>query len=106
VVTSPQELVSMIVEKAVKMAKLMEIPILGIVENMSYVECPNCAEKINIFGESHMEEIAKNAGVEALGRIPMRPDIAANCDKGRVEDIDSSQWLGKAIDTIKNTIKS
>lgn len=96
----------MIVEKAVKMAKLMEIPILGIVENMSYVECPNCAEKISIFGESNIEETAKRAGVEALGRIPMRPDIAANCDKGRVEDINGKEWLEKAIDAVKNTVNS
>ncbi len=102
VVTSPQELVSMIVEKAVKMAQLMEIPILGIVENMSYVECPNCAEKISIFGESKLEETAKNAGLKALGRIPMRADIAALCDAGRVEDIESSEWLGDAIEAVKN----
>ncbi len=104
VVTSPQELVSMIVEKAVNMAKLMDIPILGVVENMSYIECPECHEHIKMFGESHLDEIAAKSGIEALGKIPMRPDIAANCDAGRVEDIDGKEWLSKAIEKIKNAI--
>ncbi len=106
VVTSPQELVSMIVEKAVKMAKLMDIPILGIVENMSYVECPNCSEHINIFGESKLVETAEAFGISALGRIPVRPDIASKCDAGKVEDIDASEWLQKAISVVKETINS
>ncbi len=106
VVTSPQELVSLIVEKAVKMAKMMNIPILGIVENMSYVECPNCSEQIKIFGESHVQEIAKASDLQVLGQIPMRPDIAENCDKGQVENIDGSQWLGKAFDAVKEVINS
>ncbi len=101
VVTSPQELVSMIVEKAVNMAKLMDIPILGLVENMSYVECPNCAEKINVFGESRLEENAKNSGLSALGKIPIRADIAEKCDNGKVEAIDSSKWLSSAFDALK-----
>lgn len=101
IVTSPQELVSMIVEKAVNMAKMMDIPILGIVENMSYVECPNCSEKIKIFGESRLEEIAARSGVRALGRIPMRPDVAASCDRGAVEEIDASQWLEDAFGEIE-----
>ncbi|MBR5613748.1 MAG: Mrp/NBP35 family ATP-binding protein [Clostridia bacterium] len=102
VVTSPQELVSMIVEKAVKMAQLMDIPILGIVENMSYVECPNCSEKISIFGESKLDETARNAGLKALGKIPMRADIASRCDAGRVEDIESEAWLSDAIAAVKD----
>lgn len=106
VVTSPQELVSMIVEKAVNMAKLMNIPILGIVENMSYVECPNCSEKISIFGESKIDEVAKNFDLKALGRIPMRADIAARCDDGKVEAVDGKLWLGDAIDAVKNLINS
>ncbi len=105
VVTSPQELVSMIVEKAVNMAKMMNIPILGIVENMSYVECPNCLEKIHIFGESKLDAVAKNSGLKALGRIPMKPEIAARCDEGKVEAIDSSAWLGDAIAEVKNLVK-
>jgi Mrp family chromosome partitioning ATPase len=105
VVTSPQELVSMIVEKAVNMAKLMNIPILGIVENMSYVECPNCEEKIHIFGESKIEDVAKNFGLKALGQIPMKADIAAKCDAGKVEAVESSAWLGDAIDAVKALVK-
>ena len=106
VVTSPQELVSLIVEKAVKMAKMMNIPILGIVENMSYVECPNCAEQIKIFGESHIQEIAKASDLPVLGQIPMRPDIAENCDRGQVENVDANKWLGSAFDAVKEVINS
>ncbi len=105
VVTSPQELVSMIVEKAVKMAKMMNIPILGLVENMSYVECPNCDEKIHIFGESKLDEVAKSFGLKALGRIPIKPEIAARCDGGKVEAIESSAWLSDAITEVKNLLK-
>lgn len=102
VVTSPQELVSMIVEKAVKMAKLMNIPILGIVENMSWVECPNCSEKINIFGESRLDEVAKAFGLKALGKIPMRTDIAALCDAGEIEAVDASMWLNDAFEVLES----
>ena len=87
VVTSPQELVSMIVAKAVNMAKMMNIPIVGMVENMSYVECPDCGKKIEIFGESHGEEVAKENGIEFLGRIPFRPEIAKLCDAGEFETL-------------------
>ena len=75
IVTTPQELVSMIVEKAVKMAKLMNVPILGIVENMSYAECPDCGKKIQVFGDSHIEEIAKEYGLPVLARIPDRKSV-------------------------------
>ncbi len=105
IVTSPQELVSMIVEKAVNMAKLMNIPILGLIENMSYVECPDCSKKINIFGESRLDEIAAAQSLEALGKIPMRPDIAANCDSGLVEAVEGRGWLDKAVNKIKDLIK-
>ncbi len=101
IVTSPQELVSMIVEKAVNMAKLMNIPILGVVENMSYVECPCCSEKIRIFGESRLDETAARAGIRALGKLPMRTDIASKCDSGDVEDIDASEWLGDAFAAVR-----
>ena len=84
VVTSPQELVSMIVAKALNMAKLMRIPVLGIVENMSYVKCPDCGKQIKVFGESHIDEIAAENGIEVLGKIPMIPEIAALCDAGIV----------------------
>ena len=86
VVTSPQDLVSMIVEKAVNMAKMMNIPILGVVENYSYVECPDCGKKINIFGESRIDEIAAEKGLKVLGKIPMKQKVAENCDKGLIEN--------------------
>ncbi len=101
IVTSPQELVSMIVRKAVKMANMMNIPILGIVENMAYVECPNCKEKIEIFGHSHVEEIAKNYNLKILGRIPFNPEIAKAVDEGNVEAIDSNIYLADLVKEIK-----
>ena len=82
IVTSPQELVSMVVEKAVKMAKMMNVPILGIVENMSYFECPDCKKKIQVFGESHIEEIAKKYDIEVLAKLPINPKLAGACDNG------------------------
>lgn len=85
VVTSPQELVGMIVEKAVKMAEMMNVPVLALVENMSYVECPCCKEKINIFGESHLEEIAEKYKIATTCRIPFDPMLAELCDKGEIE---------------------
>ena len=85
IVTSPQELVSMIVEKAVKMASVMKVPILGIVENMSYFECPDCGKQHKIYGESHLEEIAKEYNLDVLGRIPIQPALAAECDAGQIE---------------------
>ena len=101
VVTSPQELVSMIVGKAVKMAKMMDIPILGLVENMSYAECGKCGEKIHLFGESKIEEVASEYGVEVLGRMPIEPAIAAACDKGVVETLDGKKWLNDAVELLK-----
>ena len=99
VVTSPQELVSMIVEKAVKMANLMNIPILGIVENMSYLECPDCKKKISVFGESRIEEVAKENNLSVLGQIPIDPEIAQKCDAGKVEEVDAV-WLNNAFDKV------
>ncbi len=99
IVTSPQELVSMIVAKAVKMAQLMNIPILGIVENMSYVECPDCGKKISVFGESHIDEVALTYGIPVLGRIPITPALAAAVDSGNIEDFEQD-WLKPAIDLI------
>lgn len=101
VVTSPQELVSMIVGKAVKMAEMMGIPILGIVENMSYFECPSCGKIHNIFGGSKVEEMAKQYGIDAVAKIPVNPKTAELCDKGLVEDIDCcylDDMLKKIID--------
>ncbi len=92
VVTSPQELVSMIVEKAVKMADLMNIPILGLVENMSYFKCDKCGEKHSIFGESHIEEIADKYGIKNIAKLPIDPQIAKKCDQGAVESFEGD-WL-------------
>ena len=97
IVTSPQELVSMIVEKAIKMAQMMNIPVLGIVENMSYAECPDCKKKIYVFGESKTEEAAVKYGTELLGQIPIEPEIAKFADMGKIERINSEEWLNKAF---------
>ena len=86
VVTSPQELVSMIVEKAVNMAKMMNVPVYGIVENMSYFTCPDCGKKHYIYGESKIEETAKRFGIENVARLPIDPSLARLCDEGRIED--------------------
>ena len=87
VVTSPQELVSMIVEKAVKMAEMMQVPILGLVENYSYFRCPDCGKQHFIFGESHIEEIASAHGLKVLARLPIDPALATACDAGDVENL-------------------
>ena len=100
VVTSPQELVSVIVEKAVNMAKMMNIPILGLVENMSYVSCPDCGKEIHVFGESHLEEIAARSGLAVLGRLPMDPALARVADQGVVELFEGS-WLDDAAEKLE-----
>ena len=96
IVTSPQELVSMIVAKAVKMAEMMNIPVLGIVENMSYVKCPDCGKEIKVFGDSHVEQIAQPYGLEVLARIPMDPSLASLCDKGALELMECDAMEGAA----------
>lgn len=101
VVTSPQELVSMIVGKAVKMAKMMNIPILGLIENMSYIACGKCGEKISVFGESHLDEVAKEYGLDVLGQIPIQPEISSLVDQGKVEEI-AADWIADAIEKLKN----
>lgn len=85
IVSSPQDLVSMIVSKAANMANMMNIPVLGLVENLSYVKCPDCGKEIKVFGESHIEEIAEKFGYDLLGRIPMDPKLAALVDRGMIE---------------------
>lgn len=87
-VTSPQELVSMIVSKAVKMAKQMNIPVIGLVENMSYFECPDNGRKYNVFGESHIDEIAAAEGIKVLAKLPIDPKTAELVDSGRASEID------------------
>ncbi len=90
VVTSPQELVSMIVEKAVKMAEMMDVPILGLIENYSYFRCPDCGKDHKIFGESHLEEIAATHDIPILARLPIDPALAAACDSGKVEQLETN----------------
>ena len=92
VVTSPQELVSMIVSKAVKMANLMHIPIIGLVENMSYLECPDCGKKIELFGKSHTDEAARSHGLELLARMPVSTVIAEACDSGEIEKVQTDYF--------------
>ena len=87
IVTSPQELVSMIVGKAVNMAKAMNVPILGLVENYSYISCGNCGEKISVFGESHVDEVSAKYHIPVLDRVPIDPVIPASVDKGNVEEL-------------------
>lgn len=103
VVTSPQELVSMIVEKAFNMAKKMNIPVLGIVENMSYVKCPDCGKKLRVFGESNVAEIAAQKGIPFIGEIPMEPSISASCDKGIIEDF-QGEWLEDFSNNLKKHV--
>ena len=99
IVTSPQDLVSMIVKKACKMAKLMNIPVVGIVENMSYLICPDCGKKIDIFGHSKLEEVAKETGLDILGRMPIDPKLAELCDEGRIEEM-PVEYLESAVDKL------
>ena len=96
VVTSPQDLVSMIVTKAVKMAGMMDIPVLGLVENYSYFQCPDCGKKHAIFGESHIEKVAAELGLKVLARLPIDPGVAAACDAGRIEDYEPNYLAGVA----------
>lgn len=101
IVTSPQELVSMIVTKAVKMAELMNIPIVGLVENMSYFTCPDNGKDYQIFGDSHIEEVAAKHGLDILGRIPIDPKLAAACDKGMIE-LFEGEWLEELAHKLEN----
>ncbi len=87
IVSSPQELVSMIVKKAANMASMMNVPVLGLVENMSYVKCPDCGKELKIFGDSHIEEIAEEFGYELLAKLPIDSEVASLVDKGRIETL-------------------
>lgn len=99
IVTSPQELVSMIVSKAVNMAKKMDIPIIGLVENMSYLECPDCGKRISVFGESHIDEIAKEFDLPVLAKLPITSAIAEHVDAGTIEYLDET-WMDEAADKL------
>lgn len=90
IVTSPQELVSMIVSKAVKMANMMHIPVLGFVENYSYLECPDCGKRVEVFGKSHLDEVAEEFRLPVLARLPIDPKVAQWCDGGQMEQADTS----------------
>ncbi len=103
VVTTPQDLVSLIVKKAINMAKMMNINILGVVENMSYVECPNCNERINIFGSSNINEVAKEENVKLLAQLPLVGENARSVDNGSVEDITIKE-IDPVIDEIINAL--
>ena len=100
IVTSPQELVSMIVSKAVKMAEMMHIPVLGVVENMAYFKCPDNDKEYKIFGESHIEEIAEKHHIPVLAKVPIDPRISAVCDRGIIELFDGD-WFESAVKTLE-----
>ena len=105
IVTSPQELVSMIVAKAVNMAKEMHIPILGLVENMSYFRCPDNGKEYKIFGESHIDTIAKNYGLPILAKLPIEPALAEACDAGQIESV-NGDWMDTTVDMLGKMAKS
>ena len=94
IVTSPQDLVSMIVSKAVKMANMMHIPVLGFVENYAYLECPDCGKKIEVFGKSHLDEVAEAFGLPVLARLPIDPDVAFAYDSGLMENVNTDAVAG------------
>lgn len=103
IVTTPQDLVSMVVEKAVKMAEMMNIPILAFVENMSYITCPHCGEKHSVFGESKIDEIAQKYGVEVVAKLPIDPRLAQLCDEGRIEEFQENN-LHKVVKMLRSLI--
>ncbi len=104
IVTSPQELVGMIVEKAMNMAKMMNIPVLGIVENMSWVACPDCGKKIYPFGESRTAQIVKEHGIPLLAQLPIDPALARACDTGVIE-LFNEDWMDAAVAAVENCPK-
>lgn len=104
VVATPQELVGMIVEKAINMARLMNIPILGLVENMSYAVCPDCGKRIDVFGKSRIDEIAEKGNLRVLGKIPFDSKLATACDKGMIE-LFEGDWLAEGEKLLKEMIK-
>ena len=101
IVTSPQDLVQMIVKKAYNMADMMHIPVLGVVENFSYLECPDCGKKINVFGQSHVDEAAKELGIPVFGKLPVDPAYAEKADEGKFFEIDNP-YLAAGVETLKN----
>ena len=104
IVSSPQDLVSMIVSKAANMANMMNIPVLGLVENLSYIKCPDCGKEIKVFGESHIEEIAEKFGYDLLARIPMDPKLAALVDRGMIELMENN-YMDEAVQKLIAALK-
>ena len=90
----------MIVSKAVEMAQMMNVPVIGLIENYSYVKCPCCGEHFKVYGESHIDEVAAKYGLKVLGKIPMDPQIASLCDRGIIEMFDGD-WLEEAADAVE-----
>ena len=103
IVTSPQDLVSLIVSKAIKMAELMKIHVLGVLENMSYLKCPKCGEHISLFGESKLEEFSKNMGFDILGRLPLDSDNTKKVDEGKIELVELEE-LNPLVDILERRI--
>ena len=101
VVTSPQELVQMIVKKAFNMANMMHIPVLGLVENFSYLKWPDCGREISLFGKSHIDEAAKEMGTNVLGKLPLDPSYAETADEGKFYEIENP-YLDAAVEVLKN----
>lgn len=101
IVTSPQELVQMIVKKAYNMAAIMNIPVLGVVENYSYLKCPDCGKEISLFGESHIDETAKELGIDVLGKLPLDPKCAKASDEGKFFEMEMS-YLEAGIKKLEN----
>ena len=101
IVTSPQELVQMIVKKAFNMANMMHIPVLGVVENFSYLKCPDCGKHISLFGESHIDEAAASLGTKVLGKLPLDPAFAQKADAGEFYQMENN-YLDEAVNVLKN----
>lgn len=100
IVTSPQELVQMIVKKAYNMAEMMHVPVLGVVENFSYLKCPDCGKEIKVFGESHVEEVAEELGINVLGKMPIDPAYAQSADEGRFFEMENP-YLAAGVEVLK-----
>jgi len=100
IVTSPQDLVSMIVSKAVKMANMMHVPVLGFVENYSFLQCPDCGKRIDVFGKSKLDEIAESFDLPVLARLPIDPAVAESCDNGLMEQV-NTEAMDNAISAIE-----
>ncbi|MCI7393111.1 MAG: Mrp/NBP35 family ATP-binding protein [Clostridiales bacterium] len=100
VVTSPQDLVAMVVSKAIKMAEMMNVPVLGLVENYSYFKCPDCGKETQIFGPSKVDDVAKDFGLDVLAKLPIDPKLAALCDRGMIEMFEGD-WLDAAAEKLE-----